>query len=105
MSSTTISLRIISHNVNRKYDLLSDELELFREHFDILFVQEPPWRLICKTVSASDKEGEPVVGPPTHPDWIILFRRPGPVEYSATNTSDYIMNHTMLIPYLVRSQW
>ena len=83
MSSTTTSLRIISHNVNRKYDLLSDELELFCEHFDILFVQEPPWRLIRKTVSASDKEGEPVVGPPTHPDWIILFRRPGPgVDWS-----------------------
>ena len=78
MNSTTDSLRIISHNVNRKYDLVANSLELFSEHFDILFIQEPPWRMVRKTVSTSSKEGDPVVGPPTHPDWLILFRRPLP---------------------------
>ncbi|KAF5380151.1 hypothetical protein D9615_006148 [Tricholomella constricta] len=39
-------------------------------------IQEPPWNFIRRTVSATNPEGEAVVGPPIHPDWMVIFRRP-----------------------------
>ncbi|KAF9471349.1 hypothetical protein BDN70DRAFT_901416 [Pholiota conissans] len=46
--------------------------EIHRNHFDILFIQEPPWSLICKTVSSSNKDGGDVIGVPKHPEWITV---------------------------------
>ncbi|KAF9473582.1 hypothetical protein BDN70DRAFT_790825, partial [Pholiota conissans] len=40
--------------------------------FDILFIQEPPWSLIRKTVSSSNKDGDDVIGAPKHPEWITV---------------------------------
>ena len=44
--------------------------------FDIVFIQEPPWRHIRSAPSAHNKEGEDVVGPPMHPAWKLLMRPP-----------------------------
>ena len=44
--------------------------------FDIIFVQEPPWRLIRTAPSASNKEGEDVIGAPNHPAWQAMVRKP-----------------------------
>ena len=51
-------------------------LEEHKNNQNIVLIQEPPWRLICRTVSTSNPEGEPVIGAPTHRDWLIMFRRP-----------------------------
>ncbi|KAF9470640.1 hypothetical protein BDN70DRAFT_789215, partial [Pholiota conissans] len=40
--------------------------------FDILFIQEPPWSLIRKTVSSSNKDGDDIIGVPKHPKWITV---------------------------------
>ncbi|KAF5367786.1 hypothetical protein D9615_010497 [Tricholomella constricta] len=39
-------------------------------------IQEPPWNFIRRTVSATNPEGEAVVGPPIHPDWMVIFQHP-----------------------------
>src|SRR3978361_110748 len=71
-----LHVRIYSQNVNGKYDLTSDILERNKNTFDIIFIQEPSWRLIRRTVSTTDKEGDPVRGMPTHPEWIPIFHNP-----------------------------
>ena len=63
------SLRIYSHNVHRNYLLMDTVLETNKDSFDILFIQEPPWRTICQAPSTCDPNGEPVVGGPIHPEW------------------------------------
>ena len=44
-------------------------LETLYKDFDVLFVQEPPWRTIRQAPSSSNKEGEDVTGAPMHPEW------------------------------------
>src|SRR5882757_3336214 len=68
-------LRIYSHNVQRNYGFTEVLLENLKDSCDVLFIQEPPWNLIRRAFSSSDKEGEKVVGPPLHPDWVVLFPR------------------------------
>jgi hypothetical protein len=56
-------LRIFSQNVNRNYGymdslLSSEELDLY----DLLFIQEPPWKHIRTAPSTSSPEGEDIIG-------------------------------------------
>ncbi|KXN81366.1 hypothetical protein AN958_05137 [Leucoagaricus sp. SymC.cos] len=44
--------------------------------YDILFFQEPPWRIIRQMVSTTSTEGDDVVGAPKHPDWLYMVRLP-----------------------------
>src|SRR5215469_8258181 len=69
-------LRIYSQNVNRNYSFLSNLLEMHKFEYDILFIQEPSWRFIRRTVSSSNLEGDVVIGLPIHPDWLTFFHRP-----------------------------
>src|SRR3954467_15319863 len=71
-------VRIYSHNIAKNHVYLDVLLNELKDDFDVLFIQEPPWRLIRMTVSSSDKEGEPVIGAPTHPDWLQMVRPPTP---------------------------
>jgi hypothetical protein len=68
------SIHIISHNVNHSYEHVETLLQTVGVA-DILFIQEPPRRLICHTFSTSSDEGEAVIGAPMHPDW-SLFENP-----------------------------
>ncbi|KAF9470545.1 hypothetical protein BDN70DRAFT_781131, partial [Pholiota conissans] len=65
-------IRVLSFNVARSSLLVNVLLEIHRNHFDILFIQEPPWSLIRKTVSSSNRDGDDVIGAPKHPEWIIV---------------------------------
>jgi hypothetical protein len=47
-------------------------LETCKDSYDILFVQEPPWKMIHKTVSTTNPHGDNVVGVPKHPDWLYV---------------------------------
>jgi hypothetical protein len=63
-------LRIFSQNVNRNYGymdslLSSEELDIY----DLLFIQEPPWKHIRTAPSTSSPEGEDVIGAPLNPAW------------------------------------
>ncbi|KAF5318521.1 hypothetical protein D9619_010814 [Psilocybe cf. subviscida] len=53
-------------------------LEWHKLVYDVLFVQEPPWRLIRSAPSAVSVEGEEVVGAPNHPSWLAMVRPPDP---------------------------
>jgi Endonuclease-reverse transcriptase len=44
------------------------------EHYDLLFIQEPPWRLIRSAPSSSSREGTDVIGGPLSPNWGCLVR-------------------------------
>src|SRR5437588_6254042 len=71
------SLRVLSQNVNKKWTHLESLFEERKRDTDILLIQEPPWQTIRHTVSATDRDGEAVVGGPTHPDWIVMYHRTG----------------------------
>jgi hypothetical protein len=73
MLSTTLSkLRIVSFNIAKNYDILNVLLERECNHFDVLCIQEPPWRLIRHAPSTVSREGTEVVGAPRHPQWLCL---------------------------------
>src|SRR5262249_27103986 len=59
---------------NKNYLHVETLLETVKDEVDILFIQEPPWRLIRRTVSSSNTEGDPVIGAPLHPDWVSMVR-------------------------------
>jgi hypothetical protein len=47
-------------------------LETQKDSYDIIFVQEPPWKVIRKTVSTKNLHGDNVIGAPKHPDWLYI---------------------------------
>jgi hypothetical protein len=62
-------------NINKNYlymETLLVHLSLQRK-VDVIFLQEPPWRMIRHTPSALSKEGEEVSRPPLHCDWNVIF--------------------------------
>ena len=67
--------RIFCQNVNRNITLLESVLALSIDDFDILFIQEPPWRLIRNAPSGSSSEGEPVIRTTIHPDWGLIVQK------------------------------
>src|ERR1700761_3775470 len=79
MSKFLSSLRILSFNVNRKYDLVDVLLHKCLDNYDILFIQEPPWKIIRYAPSTRSRDGEPVVGAPSHPSW-TCFAGPATLE-------------------------
>ena len=68
MCSTT-KLRIYSQNVRKNYALVDTFLESQKDHYDIFFVQEPPWNFIRYALSTVSLEGDKVV---------LLFTLTGP---------------------------
>src|ERR1700733_1396038 len=76
---TTFSeLRIFSQNVNRNYGymdsiLSSDDYDIY----NLLFIQEPPWRHVRAAPSSNSMEGEDVIGAPVSPAWGCIVRSSG----------------------------
>ena len=75
MCSTT-KLRIYSQNVRKNYALVDIFLESQKDHYNIFFVQEPPWNFICYAPSTVSLEGDKVVGASIHPDWTQVVQVP-----------------------------
>ena len=69
-------LRIYSQNVRKNYALGDTFLKSQKDHYDIFFVQEPPWNFICYAPSTVSLEGDKVVGAPIYPDWTQVVRVP-----------------------------
>ena len=84
MCSTT-KLRIYSQNVRKNYALVDTFLESQKDHYDIFFVQEPPWNFIRYAPSTVSLEGDKVMGAPIHPDWTQVVRVPKDSEESLGN--------------------
>ena len=51
-------------------------LGTLHDKFDVLFVQELPWRTIRQAPSSSNKEGDDLIGAPMHPEWVYMVRPP-----------------------------
>ena len=71
----TTGLCIYNQNVYKKYAWTSDLLTQLNNSTEIIFLQEPPWATVKFTASMSDVCGDPVTGPPTHPDWTLIKPR------------------------------
>jgi len=54
------SLKIFSQNVYK--NRLTNTILESNKNFDILFIQEPPWLIICNIPSSISEEGEEIVG-------------------------------------------
>jgi len=54
-------------------DALLSEL---RNKFDVLFLQEPPWRAIRRIPSTTNRQGDEIVGAPKHSDWLTVVCPP-----------------------------
>jgi hypothetical protein len=69
-------LRIFCQNVNRNYGYMDTLLASLYDEYDLLFIQEPPWRRIRSAPSSTshDGEGEDVIGPPISPNWGVIHR-------------------------------
>ncbi|KXN83940.1 hypothetical protein AN958_00791 [Leucoagaricus sp. SymC.cos] len=72
LSGVMRDVRIFSQNVNRNYGHIDMLLDNIKDSFDVIFLQEPPWRTIRQTVSVTLPEGDDVVGTPKHPDWLYM---------------------------------
>jgi hypothetical protein len=70
-------LRVFCQNVNRNYGYMDSLLAELYDHYDLLFIQEPPWRLIRSAPSSSSREGTDVIGGPLSPNWGCLVRPSG----------------------------
>ena len=67
-------LRVFCQNVNRNYGYMDTLLASLYEQYDLLFIQEPPWRRIRSAPSAASRDGEDVIGPPISPNWGVIHR-------------------------------
>ena len=65
-------VRILCQNVNRSFAHVDILLECNKDMFDIVFLQEPPWKRLCAAPSTRSREGEDVVGAPNHPEWLVI---------------------------------
>jgi hypothetical protein len=65
-------IRIVTFNIAKDYTLVDVLLKTSKKDFDILFLQEPPWRTIRHAPSATDREGAPIVGSPRRPYWTCM---------------------------------
>ena len=51
-------------------------LSELRNKFDIIFLQELPWRAIRRIPSTTNRMGDKIFGAPKHPDWLTVVRPP-----------------------------
>ncbi|PPQ93517.1 hypothetical protein CVT25_005375 [Psilocybe cyanescens] len=79
--------------------------------YNIVFIQEPPWRFVCTAPSTSRKSGDDVIGAPLHPAWLPMVCTPEPdtrprvmayvsnclKEFCPSMRHDLIDHHDMLI--------
>jgi len=74
-------LSIFSQNVC-KNKLLTNTIFKNKKKFNILFIQELPWLVICQIPSSILEVGEDIISTSYHPSWIMFAR-------SANSNSNY----------------
>ncbi|KAF8696432.1 hypothetical protein AX14_001612 [Amanita brunnescens Koide BX004] len=68
-------MRYLFQNVHKSRKTVHDLLDSRRNSIDILFVQEAPINFVRKVPSATNPEGDDLVGPVIHKAWICVDRR------------------------------
>lgn len=75
-------VRVFNQNVQKNSLHVDVLLNTMCNKYDIVFIQEPPVREIRRAPSTSNKEGEAVIGAPTHPEWLYMARPQKPHEHN-----------------------
>jgi len=75
------SLNLFSQNVCKNRLLTKIILEN-NKNYDILFIQELSWSIICQILSSLSEEGKNIVGTSHYPSWIMFARK-------STNYNNY----------------
>ena len=68
-------LRYLFQNVHKSRKTVHDLLDSRRNAIDIIFIQEAPINFVRKVPSATNPEGEDLIGPVIHKAWICVDRR------------------------------
>ncbi|PPQ92445.1 LOW QUALITY PROTEIN: hypothetical protein CVT25_009601, partial [Psilocybe cyanescens] len=88
-------VRILSFNCAKSSLSVETILEHFVLAYDIVFIQEPPWRFVRTAPSTSrksgDDSGDDVIGAPLHPAWLPMVRNPEPD--TRPRVMAYVSNH------------
>jgi len=66
-------LKIFSQNIQKNNFLINTVLEV-NQNFDIIFIQEPSWTTLRTIPSLMNSEGIPLLGVPSHPNWLTFAR-------------------------------
>jgi hypothetical protein len=72
------SLHIFSQNVCKNYALTESILATKKDNFDIIFIQEPPWNLICHVPSTKEPLNDELMGAPIYPEWTYMVHPSDP---------------------------
>jgi hypothetical protein len=78
------SLHIFSQNICKNYSLTESILATKKDDFDIIFIQEPPWNLICQVPSMREPLGDDLMGTPIHPEWTYMVHLSNPHPHVVT---------------------
>jgi len=102
LAQTNVSaVRVFCQNVAKNALHVDALLSELRNKFDVLFLQEPPWRAIRRVPSTTNRQGDEIVGTPKHPDWLTVVRPP--TNDKAPRVLAYVHNRlTRLRPNLRR---
>ena len=97
------AVRVFCQNVAKNALHVDALLSELRNKFDVLFLQEPPWRAIRRVPSTTNRQGDEIVdeivGAPKHPDWLTVVRPP--TDDEAPRVLAYVHNRlTQLRPSL-----
>ena len=68
-------MRYLFQNVHKSRKTVHDLLDSRRNAIDILFIQEAPINFIRKVPSATNPEGDDLIGPVIHKSWVCVDRR------------------------------
>ena len=69
-------LKVFSQNVWKNNFLINTILKV-NYNFNIIFIQEPSWITLRTIPSLENSEGIPLLGIPSHPNWLTFTREPG----------------------------
>ncbi|KAF8691572.1 hypothetical protein AX14_002779 [Amanita brunnescens Koide BX004] len=83
-------MRYLFQNTHKSRKTVHDLLDLRRNAIDILFIQEAPVNFVRKVPSATDPEGEDLIGPVIHKSWICVDRH---LAFPNSAVSIYVNKH------------
>ncbi|KAF8691094.1 hypothetical protein AX14_002807 [Amanita brunnescens Koide BX004] len=92
-------MRYLSQNAHKSRKTVHDLLDSRRNAIDLLFIQEAPVNFVRKVPSATNPEGDDLVGPVIHKAWVCVDRR---LEFPDSAVAIYVnkrlMNSYQLFP-------
>ena len=92
-------MRYLFQNVHKSRKTVHDLLDSRRNAIDILLIQEAPINFIRKVPSATNPEGDDLIGPVIHKSWVCVDRRlASPDSAVATYVNKRIMASYQMFP-------